>query len=457
MRGNAKLVHAINAALCATLLSAGPPARALELAWGADAGVGHTDNIARTATSEVDETIATVGAELDLRQQSTRLDASLTSRLEFLDYLDDTFDSDLIGSLVGNATVDIVRERFTWGIEDTFGQTAPNQFAPATPVNRVNVNYFSTGPDLSIPLGSRTRVRLAGRYSDVYYEDSDEQSGVPADQGDLGNERRRGELSLERELSSATNVSLNGVVEEVEFDDQQSFVDYERQEYFLRYGLDGARTTLDLEAGYTLVRQSGQEFDGGLARIHLTRRVSEATTVSLEGGRDFSDSGNVFRQLQTATPGSTDTQPVQELADPFENTYVTLRWNFFRNRTGMNAYASYFNEEYQVQTQFNRRRTEFGLNLQRNLSRTTTAAIGGTYGEQDYRSLGGTFEDVTGSASLQWRLGRASYLSVAYLYFDRNDDLTALGGYRENQVWLRFGYFSGDPDSFSRGRGGMSP
>ena len=92
-----------------------------------------------------------------------------------------------------------------------YGQTTKNQFAPSTPDNRENVNYLSTGPDFTLSLGSRNKLLLNGRFADVSYEDSE-----------LGNQRVRGALALRRDLSDATNVSINVTTEQVSFDDDSA-------------------------------------------------------------------------------------------------------------------------------------------------------------------------------------------------------------------------------------------
>jgi hypothetical protein len=421
------------AALVAGMLVGMQPAIAGELSYGAYVGMGHTDNIERVNDDEQAESIASIGAQLSLEHESRRLTTSITSRLEYREYLDNTFDSEVIGNLVGNALFDIVEERLTWTIEDTFGQSTVNQFAPVTPGNRENVNYLSTGPDLTLPFLSRNSFIVRGRLADVNYESSN-----------LGNQRIRGELALKRDLSEASNASINATSEQVDFEDDAQFIDYDRNEGFLNYNANTARTNLSIDGGITEIRSQGEKQDTWLGRIAFTRHVSSAATLSFEVGHDFSDAGTIFVELESLLqPGSTDPVPVQQTATPFENTYALLRGEFSGRRTDVRLQAGYNDEKYQDQSTFDRARLTLLLTLERDLSSVISAHIGGNYSRQDYETLGRTFADMTATLGMRWNFGRASYVSLDYQYLDRSDDLST-AEYSANEVWLRVAYLVGE-------------
>jgi hypothetical protein len=421
------------AALVAGMLVGMQPAIAGELSYGAYVGMGHTDNIERVNDDEQAESIASIGAQLSLEHESRRLTTSITSRLEYREYLDNTFDSEVIGNLVGNALFDIVEERLTWTIEDTFGQSTVNQFAPVTPGNRENVNYLSTGPDLTLPFLSRNSFIVRGRLADVNYESSN-----------LGNQRIRGELALKRDLSEASNASINATSEQVDFEDDAQFIDYDRNEGFLNYNANTARTNLSIDGGITEIRSQGEKQDTWLGRIAFTRHVSSAATLSFEVGHDFSDAGTIFVELESLLqPGSTDPVPVQQTATPFENTYALLRGEFSGRRTDVRLQAGYNDEKYQDQSTFDRARLTLLLTLERDLSSVISAHVGGNYSRQDYDTLGRTFADMTATLGMRWNFGRASYVSLDYQYLDRSDDLNT-AEYSANEVWLRVAYLVGE-------------
>jgi len=422
---------AIAMGVLASMLANGP-ARAAELSYGVDVGVGASDNITRVDDDQQDETMASLAAQLRFNQDSKRLHANVATYLEYLDYMDNTYGDELVGNLVGNAVFDIIEERFSWTLEDTFGQTTQNQLAPNTPDNRENVNYFSTGPNFTFSLGARTKLLLNGRYADVNYEDSE-----------LGNQRVNAGFALRRDLSDASNTSINLTTEQVSFDDAVQGTDYDNNEAFLNYSVDAARTTLSADAGVTEIKSADQSNDSWLGRLKLTRRASTALTVGLELGHDFSDAGNAFVDLQASQPGSANPVPVQQTTLPFENTYGTIFGRFSRNRTGIEVRAGYYDEGYDAQPLFDRKRTTFAVTLDRSLNAALSALVGADYSHQDYDALDSQFTDLTARFELQWKVGRSTVVSFDYHYLSRNDD-SNLSDYDANEVWLRFGYLVGE-------------
>jgi hypothetical protein len=433
--GSQRSTAALGAVIAGLLASAATPAA--ELSYGVDVGVGHSDNVARVSDGEQDETIATVGGQLKLDHDSRRLRANVATRLEYLDYLDDTYDGEVIGNLIGGAKLDIVEDRFSWSLDDTFGQTTQNQFAAASPDNRENVNYLSTGPDLVVSLGSRNQLLLNGRYTDLSYEKSE-----------LGNQRISGALAVRRNLSDATHVSVNVTTEQVEFEDGADAPDYDNREAFLNYSLDAARTNLSVDVGATEIEsddaESGEvKSSGWLGRVSLSRQASSALTVGLELGHDFSDAGNSFVNLQALQPGSTEPVPVQQTSLPFENNYGSVFARFARNRTGLQVRLGYYDEGYDTDPLFDRTRLTATVSVDRDLSSSLSARISANYSRQEYDTLDFEFSDLSATFGVRWKLSRTAMVNVDYQHLKRTDD-TGGTGYRANELWLRFGYLIGE-------------
>jgi len=85
-----------------------------------------------------------------------------------------------------------------WDVSDNFGQTRLSPLAAITPANRENVNYVSTGPDLTIGALGSTELGIAGRYAKATYQKSP-----------LDNERISGTIALVRHFTLASAISLN--------------------------------------------------------------------------------------------------------------------------------------------------------------------------------------------------------------------------------------------------------
>jgi hypothetical protein len=429
---SAKRSPAACAAVATCLLAGAATSRAADVSYGVDVGVGFSDNIGLTTDDEQSETIASVGAEFGIDHESRRLNADVATRLEYREYLDDSYEGEIVGNLVANAVLNIIEERFTWTLEDTFGQTTRNQLAAQTPANRESVNHLSTGPDFMLALGARNQLTLRGRYVDVHYEDSD-----------LGNNRLRGEFILSRDLSDATSLSLNVTSERVEFDDGALLGDFDHNEAFLSYDVDAARTSLSFDAGQAEIRSNGETQDGWIGRLELTRRASEALTLGLELGHDFSDAGNAFAELQQLQPGSVDPVPVQQTAAPFENEYGVVFAQYARNRTSFSVRTGYYQESYETVPLLDRKRLTLDLGVQRHLNAKLTGHASAAYSRQEFEELDREFSDLSASLGLRWSFGRVSHLSVDYRHVDRRDDAGG-ASYRANELWLRVAYQVGE-------------
>jgi hypothetical protein len=404
-------------------------AAAAEFDFGVNVGVGHSDNITRSASDQVDETIAAVGTGISVDHVSRRLTALAVGSLSYLKYLDDTYDDEVIGDLVAEGNFSIVPERLNWVVQDNFGQTRRVSTEPVTPENRESFNYLTTGPDVTLPLGLRTSLLMRGRYSDVYYEDSE-----------LGSEELLGSLALVRALTRASSLSLNASVRSTEQDDSSLALDYDEYEGYLSYQLEAARTTIIFDVGYTELHFDDLTDDGYLVRLELIRRLNPSSELHLTGGREFANSADLFRQVQQGGVTDPSTQPVQAVANPFESTYGTIDWLFERNRTRFGLGAGYFQEVYELTDTFNRDRLSYRVLAGRELSRAFGINAHVMYSDESYDELDREFAETTANLSLDWRFGRRVYASLTYRWIDRSDDLTPANEFDESQIWLLFGY-----------------
>lgn len=400
---------------------------AAEISYGANVGVGRSDNITRVADGEIEEDIATAGVNFSLVHTSRVLNADLAGDFAYFDYLDNAYDSELLGSFAGELRFSFVPERFDWLLADNFGQVRRSS-AAITPENRENINFLTTGPDLTLALGSAARLQLSGRYSLVTYEDS------PFD-----NDRVQGTVGVVRNLSSTSAVSVNVMAEQTRYDETSS-ADYDRQEAYFRFETAGARTELGFDVGYTVIDNALDESsDGVLVRLDLVRRISPSATLTLGLGQQYSDAGDIFRQLQADSGIGLITQAVQISNQPFESRFGTLGWDFTRNRTGFGIGVSHYDENYEQQPGLDRDRTVIDARFRRDLSRSLTLRFLGMFSREEFAS--GTtadFDEWRGEANLDWRLGRLLWLNLQYQHFDRSSDIAA-DGYTENMVWLRLG------------------
>lgn len=435
MRTGRTLARAMVCSSALILGYAASDAAGADFAYDANLGLGHSDNIRRTSANEEDENIAAAGLNFSLGQTSQRLQADAIGSFSYAEYLDNTYDSELLGNFAGNARFKFVPQRFEWVATDNFGQVLSDPFAPPTPDNREDINYFSTGPDVTLAFGSRSRLRLGGRYSLVTYQDT------PLDFDTVS-----GDAAWVRMLSSASNISLNVRTARTEYDQAALNGDYDQSEAFVSYDLTGARTRLAVDVGYSVLDRDAatRTEDGLLLRLNASRRLSASSTATLTAGHEFSNSGSTFAGMQEVGNIGLDTTPGRQTAQPFVSDSVALGWNFARNRTSFGLFASWTDQSYEDNAALDQTLTGFDAQLRRELSSNTSVMFHAQYSKAEFQQQNADYDDLNAGCVFAWGLSRNVSLQVAYDHLRRSSDVPT-GDSAENRFWLSIGYGRGTP------------
>ncbi|GFE82143.1 hypothetical protein GCM10011487_41430 [Steroidobacter agaridevorans] len=432
-RKNTRQVRAAVLAALPLLVVSGVSAAAT-LDYQLTAGGGHSDNIRRVAVDEESENIASAGVQFSLDQRSSRLYADLVGNFAYYDYLDDTFDDEVLGNFAGQARFAIAPERFEWLIADNFGQVLSDPFLPSTPENRENINYFTTGPDLLFALGSQTRLRFGGRYSMTAYEDTEVDSDTVL-----------GEIELSRLLSSASSIGLVTRAQQIDYDNAALNADYDQGEAFLHYATEGSRTLLTMDAGYTRIERDAMDNteSGPLFRLDVTRRLTAATTASLSLAREFSSAGSDFASTQSQSIGL-ETAAGRQTAEPFTRESIGLNWTFTRNRTSLSLSGSWDDHTYDAQPALDQKLTSGTVAVRRDLSPVMSLILDGGYLRSAFEQQGGDYTEASGGLTFSWRLSSRVSINATYDHVDRDSD-QQIGDYTENRYWFYIGYGRGVP------------
>jgi hypothetical protein len=413
---------------------------AADFDYEASAGIAHSDNIRRVETDKESEEMATAGLRFSLWQQGTRLRSDMLGNFLYVDYLGNAYDFELQGNFAGNAVLAFIPERFEWVVSDNFGQILNDPLLPPTPDNRENINYFTTGPDLMLGLGTQNQLRIGARYTLSSYEHR------PLDSDQLS-----GEMSLIRQLSQVSAISLNGRLGRVKFDESVLNADYDQADAFVRYDVTGARTHLAVDAGYTRIKRedaAGKQ-NGALFRLDASRRLSPSTTATLSASRQFANSANAFALSQGSGVIGVGAAPGQQTAQPFTNDLIMLGGSFFRERTGFAFSVSWNDQSYENLRQFDQTLSSASASFRRDLSPKMSLLLDAMYSRGEFNVVNGDYNELIAGLTLNRRLTRNMSLQVRYNHSDRNSDL-ADRDYRENRVWLSFAYGRGNPRDMPR-------
>jgi hypothetical protein len=402
-----------------------------QASWGLDLGARYTDNAGRAATDEQSETVGIAGVNFAVDVNRPRFGARAAADVRYQEYFDSTFDNDINGGLDGTLSFAFVPQRLMWVVQDNYGQVSRNRQVADNPANLSDINYFSTGPDITLPLGARTSVQLSGRWSDAYFEDSIQ-----------GSETLTGSVALMRQLSSAVTVSVNGSFSQVDFD-QNPFVDYEVQQAFLRLQLTGARTTLVLDGGASSLEQENDsaKSESALVRLDLTRLIGSRSTVRLVAGTTPSNTAQTFRRDQEI--GGVDVGPDGAVVsgDSFQADYGYVTFTTDWERSAFTALLSARSEDHEVFSTSNRDQYRGTMTYSRELTPNYSMDLHGTYLDEKFTETGFAFDQWGAGIGMRWKLGRSISLRVRVDRFvGSSDDGTR--DYTENRAYIGIGYSS---------------
>jgi hypothetical protein len=390
-----------------------------QVGYEVSTGIGHSDNINRVEEGAIDETLASAGLVLDWTKTSRRISGDAQVNVSYVEYLEDTYEGEVLGSAAGNLNLRIVPERFHWLFEDTFGQARTDPFEPVTPDNRENVNYFTTGPDFMLRFGPSLSARFFGRYSDTHYEESP-----------LDAQRTSYGASLGREMSERSRVAINVSADESEFEDGGT-AGYERRSAFASYELGvGGRTTMNTRLGYSWLQMDGADEDGGLmVDIAVTRQLTPSSVLSFSAGKNFSDAGESL-----SASGGSGMSEITASADPFESTEAALEWRFQRRRTGFGLGVTYDERSYETQSLFNSKSIYYRADVSRQLRPTLRLSVHATLSNEKFDN-GLESDDKTADLMLDWRFGRRIGLQFRVERSERSSS-SGTGNYDENRAYL---------------------
>lgn len=422
------------------LLAAGPLAAAEEPAqrfgWYTEAGAELSDNIARTESDGQDETTAVGRLGLDIQTKRPRLDADIAADLAYREYLERDIDAELTGGLDGVVDFALIPERFSWVVEETYGQISKDRTVADRRDNREQMNYLSTGPELTLPLGARTAIQLTGRWTDTYLEDSATDNNAV-----IGN------VALIRQFSENFSLSLNGGVSKTEFDDPLTFPDYETRQASIEMQISGPRTKLVASTGYLEYEQDGvaDSSDFLMARVDLSRDIGARSQLRLVVGTAPASTGESFRSDRAVIGIGDGPEAAQAAADIFRSDDAYLTFSTEWQRTSASIFFSARREAHEVFKELDREQYRGGLAFTRDISRSLTVNLFGSYLKEERTATAFKFDEWFAGGGVRWQFApRLSIQMRLEHYAGSSDDGTR--EYDENRAYIGIRYSGGQQD-----------
>jgi hypothetical protein len=449
---NARFSHSRLVFAILSTLGLAPAIGAQTFTYGVDAGIGETDNVTLVPNDKVSQTIAVADFDLALNEQTRLLDIKALGNFSYLDYLQDAYRGQLIGRFDGQGQVAIIPEHLSWVLQDSFGQAQIDPFTAASPANREDINYVSTGPDLALRIGSLGFFDATARYARTQYEVS------PFDSN-----RFSGSVAFGRRMSANSNLSVDGGYERVEFDNTVVNADFSRSSVYGRYEVQGARTNLNAILGLTRVDQGNDSVTGPDVNLEISRELSAAAKLTLSLRRDQTDGSTSFSGATgfggppggvTPTPGSGGVSalpggpatgigatPAAVTSSNYTITDAALGWQYVRNRSTFSLSGRWERDSYSGQPLLNVSRSDAEFRVERRLTRALTAELSGSVLRTQFVFTDYAETDGLVGAGLSFREGKGLEIRLRYSHTTRIASGIGSGtGYDENRVFLTVGY-----------------
>lgn len=389
-------------------------------------GVTHSDNLLRSRTDEASDTVvdAGVGARIAMGGRIFRLDGDAAFRHR--EFTEHTVGSENLPAVNLRASANVVRDILVWIADESMGQVAPQPFDSLTPDDQQNASYFSTGPSLYLPLGTRGVLESDLRYGLVDY------SGSAVD-----SHRYSGEVGLGRLLSPTQTVSINYTRKKVEYD-QRNVPSSTSDAAFVRYSVNSFRTQLVGEVG----TEGSQVGPARTTRephlvLGLQRRISRRTTLSVEFAHGYSDAAENLRVDLRDTFNAGGVQNILVVAEPFKSDRGYLNLVRGGGRMMIALQLDGARERYMTRTNLNRDIYGAGIAVDYQISSRTSAAVKVTLQKEELvnDSLSSRYGSAT--VGLTRRFGSSVRCTLGVQHLQASGDVDR---YRENRVLLSLTY-----------------
>ena len=357
------------------------------------AGIGETDNVGLTATGTESQTIANVGLIVDVERNDPLLQGTLKGDVSYVDYLEHAFPGQVVGRLDGNGSFTLVPDNIKWVLQDAYGTAQVDPLAPVDRTNVQSVNVLSTGPDFVMRPSDSVFVHLGARYALVDYETSP-----------FNSHQLLGMAAIGDDLSVASSISLNADVSEIRFQDTFVNPDYDRRKFYLRYDTRGSRTSLSLDLGVAQVDDTGPWTSALLAQLTLARDLTPFQSVTISGGRQFTDNSDAFQGLTSGAAAAAVIAPGVGSAGNYLDTYGSLGWQFKEDRTTIGVSGRWDRDTYTIEPTplqlaefieegiyaagLDVTRANAQARVQRDLALNLTAEVDASYTHENYETLG---------------------------------------------------------------------
>ena len=259
------------ATLCLALLAAIPGnSGAFDVDYEIGLAAKRSDNINLSETNPISETVLSPRLNFEAEQTGRTVQLSARGDLEYLHYIDGTFDNETRGRFAGKLNWTVLPQRLDFVLQDYLSLQPVDQLAAFSPGNQQQINVFVAGPTLHARFDGTTRGQLDLRYINSYAEKNTA----------FDSDRYHAAARLSHDLSANNRVSANLEATDVRFDLAGRASDYRRYEGYANSTIKRKRIDLSVDLGTSRLefdRRDSKSYP--LARATLDWRISSRSRL----------------------------------------------------------------------------------------------------------------------------------------------------------------------------------
>jgi hypothetical protein len=393
--------------------------------FGLRFGGGYSDNLARVSGGEQSGSYSLLGLTGQYSRNADRWNANLASDIEQRRFSDSSIDDEPYGYLTGSVELFAVPERLSWVFADDYGQARSDPFRAAGPLNREQINVFSTGPRLNMPVGARTFFQAAGTRAERSFEETNR----------LDSESTTYDVGISRVLNTTTDVGLTISTRETSYD--VSTLDNELDSAYFSYQRRLAAGQASVALGKSRVNFGGTDDSAPYAAVTWDRDVGARSRISLSFTNELIDAGDNLRLLG----GLVTNETVDEVfltADVLEQATTSLAYSLTRDRAQITVTLSSLEAEYQNDLDFDNQRDLVAFSWARTVTPLLTVGSDLFSGKRSFDASGQEDQDRRAAIWLRRLIG--SRLNMDLRLERDSRDGQGVNNYDENFVRLVFRY-----------------
>lgn len=423
------------AALTVALLAALPgAAQAIDIQYEVGAGVLHSDNIGLSDTDPQSDTVFSPQLRFDAEQAGSTFRLNARGNVQYLDYLDNTFDDGFRGAFTGAGVWTMIPERLDWTFEDYLSRQPIDTLSAFSPGNEQQANLFVTGPSLYLHLGEATTGQIDLRYSNSYAEENE----------DFNSDRYNAAARVERSLSPTQAISANVEATRVRYDSALN-ADYTRYDGYGRYTSQFRTVDLSVDLGYSRLEFENSPKDDWLplVRGNLAWHMSPRSTLDADLSYEYSDAADdlVVTDINGNAPDLDDfgNPTVAVRPEVYKQRRLELGYQFTGERVGFEVRPYYQRISY-IDTTLQDER-DFGgfAELSYRLRPRMTLLVAAAHEDRKFEGLARRDKESIGSIALVNEF--TQHWSARFELQRRERNSTEIGqDYHENAAIVSFTY-----------------